>query len=118
MTDRVRVRYAPSPTGATHVGNVRTAIFTWLFARRNDGDFIIRVEDTDQNRNVEGSIEILLEALAWLGLDWDEGPRRWRAVRAVLPVPETGAVHRSRRHPDSGWTRVPLLLLLRTARRA
>ena len=74
MTDRVRVRYAPSPTGATHVGNVRTAIFTWLFARRNDGDFIIRVEDTDQNRNVEGSIEMLLEALSWLGLDWDEGP--------------------------------------------
>ena len=74
MTDRVRVRYAPSPTGATHVGNVRTAIFTWLFARGNDGDFIIRVEDTDQNRNVEDSIEMLLEALAWLGLDWDEGP--------------------------------------------
>ena len=74
MTDRVRVRYAPSPTGATHVGNVRTAIFTWLFARRNGGDFVVRVEDTDQNRNVEGSIEILLEALAWLGLDWDEGP--------------------------------------------
>ena len=74
MTDRVRVRYAPSPTGATHVGNVRTAIFTWLFARRNGGDFIIRVEDTDQNRNVEGSIETLLEALAWLGMDWDEGP--------------------------------------------
>ena len=74
MTDRVRVRYAPSPTGATHVGNVRTAIFTWLFARRNGGDFVVRVEDTDQNRNVEGSIESLLEALAWLGLDWDEGP--------------------------------------------
>ncbi len=74
MTDRVRVRYAPSPTGATHVGNVRTAIFTWLFARRNGGDFIIRVEDTDQNRNVEGSIEMLLETLSWLGLDWDEGP--------------------------------------------
>ena len=74
MTDRVRVRYAPSPTGATHVGNVRTAIFTWLFARRNGGDFVVRVEDTDQSRNVEGSIEMLLEALAWLGLDWDEGP--------------------------------------------
>ena len=74
MSDRVRVRYAPSPTGATHVGNVRTAIFTWLFARRNDGDFVIRVEDTDQNRNVEGSIEMLLEVLSWLGMDWDEGP--------------------------------------------
>ena len=74
MTNKVRVRYAPSPTGATHVGNVRTAIFTWLFARGNDGDFIVRVEDTDQSRNVEGSIELLLDALEWLGLDWDEGP--------------------------------------------
>ena len=74
MPNSVRVRYAPSPTGATHVGNVRTAIFTWLFARANDGAFVVRVEDTDQNRNVEGSIDTLLDALAWLGLDWDEGP--------------------------------------------
>ena len=74
MTNNVRVRYAPSPTGATHVGNIRTAIFTWLYARHTNGAFIIRVEDTDQNRNVEGSTDILLEALRWLGLDWDEGP--------------------------------------------
>ena len=74
VTDKVRVRYAPSPTGATHVGNVRTAIFNWLFARHTGGTFIIRVEDTDQSRKIEGATDVMLEALRWLGLDWDEGP--------------------------------------------
>ena len=69
-----RVRYAPSPTGEPHVGNVRTAIFNWLFARHCGGSFVIRVEDTDQTRKVEGATEDLLEALRWLGLEWDEGP--------------------------------------------
>ena len=76
MTGRVRVRYAPSPTGEPHVGNIRTAIFDWLFARHHDGDFIIRIEDTDQNRKVEGAVEVQLDALRWLGLDWDEGPNK------------------------------------------
>ena len=62
-----RVRYAPSPTGEPHVGNVRTAIFNWLFARHCGGSFVIRVEDTDQTRKVEGATEDLLEALRWLG---------------------------------------------------
>ena len=74
MSAAVRVRYAPSPTGEPHVGNVRTAIFNWLFARHHGGTFIIRVEDTDQARKVEGSTEDLLESLRWLGLEWDEGP--------------------------------------------
>jgi glutamyl-tRNA synthetase len=74
MADRVRVRFAPSPTGEPHVGNIRTAIFDWLFARGNGGSFIIRVEDTDQARKVEGATEEVLEALRWLGIDWDEGP--------------------------------------------
>ena len=74
MPAPVRVRYAPSPTGEPHVGNVRTAIFNWLFARNHDGTFIIRVEDTDQARKVEGSTEDLLKSLRWLGLEWDEGP--------------------------------------------
>ena len=74
MTSRVRVRFAPSPTGEPHVGNIRTAIFDWLFARHNGGDFLIRVEDTDQARNTEGATDAMLEALRWLGLDWDEGP--------------------------------------------
>ena len=70
---KVRVRYAPSPTGAPHVGNIRTALFDWLFARNKGGDFIVRVEDTDQARRVEGAIELQKESLQWLGLDWDEG---------------------------------------------
>lgn len=74
MSDRIRVRYAPSPTGDPHVGNIRNAIFTWLFARHHGGAFILRVEDTDQSRLVEGSIERQFDALRWLGLNWDEGP--------------------------------------------
>ncbi|MBI4216431.1 MAG: glutamate--tRNA ligase [Chloroflexi bacterium] len=70
----VRVRYAPSPTGAPHVGNIRTALFNWLFARHHGGSFIVRIEDTDQERLVPGALEAILEGLRWLGLDWDEGP--------------------------------------------
>tara|TARA_B100001245_G_scaffold76657_1_gene54420 strand:- start:4472 stop:5971 length:1500 start_codon:yes stop_codon:yes gene_type:complete len=70
---KVRVRYAPSPTGEPHVGNIRTALFDWLFARQTGGDFIIRVEDTDQARRVDGAIELQKESLKWLKLDWDEG---------------------------------------------
>ncbi len=73
-TDQVRVRFAPSPTGNPHIGNVRTAIFAWLFARRHKGAFMIRVEDTDQDRRTEGAVEAMLESLRWIGLDWDEGP--------------------------------------------
>ncbi len=74
MTDSVRVRFAPSPTGNPHIGNVRTAIFAWLFARRHGGAFMIRVEDTDQARRDEGAVEAMLDSLRWVGLDWDEGP--------------------------------------------
>ena len=70
----VRVRFAPSPTGAPHVGNIRTALFTWLFARHHGGKFVLRIEDTDQAREVENGLELILESLRWLGLDWDEGP--------------------------------------------
>jgi len=70
----VRVRFAPSPTGYPHVGNIRTALFNWLFARHCGGSFIIRIEDTDVARKVEGAIEDILESLRWLRLDWDEGP--------------------------------------------
>lgn len=71
---KVRVRYAPSPTGDPHVGNLRTALFNWLLARRHGGAFVLRVEDTDQDRLQEGSLDKILESLRWLGLDWDEGP--------------------------------------------
>jgi glutamyl-tRNA synthetase len=70
----VRVRYAPSPTGEPHLGNLRTALFNWLLARHHGGRFFLRIEDTDQARAVEGGIEAQLEALRWLGLEWDEGP--------------------------------------------
>lgn len=70
----VRTRYAPSPTGDPHLGNIRTALFDWLLARRHGGQFILRIEDTDQARYVEGGVENLMAALRWLGLDWDEGP--------------------------------------------
>ncbi|HBK5467677.1 TPA: glutamate--tRNA ligase [Enterococcus faecium] len=71
---KVRVRYAPSPTGHLHIGNARTALFNYLFARHNDGDFIIRIEDTDQKRNIEDGEKSQLENLAWLGMNWDESP--------------------------------------------
>ena len=75
MTTRpVRTRYAPSPTGEPHVGNIRTALFAWLTARANDGAFVLRIEDTDQQRKVEGAVELQMEALRWLGVEWDEGP--------------------------------------------
>jgi glutamyl-tRNA synthetase len=70
----VRTRYAPSPTGDPHLGNIRTALFDWLLARRHGGQFILRIEDTDQARYAEGGVENLMAALRWLGLDWDEGP--------------------------------------------
>ncbi len=71
----VRTRFAPSPTGFMHVGGVRTALFAWLLARQagDDGTFILRIEDTDKEREVEGSISQIEESLRWLGLQWDEG---------------------------------------------
>ncbi len=70
----VVTRFAPSPTGFMHVGGVRTALFAWAYARKNNGTFILRFEDTDKEREVEGSIEHIIESLKWLGLNWDEGP--------------------------------------------
>lgn len=70
----VRTRYAPSPTGEPHIGNIRTALFAWLLARHHGGQFLLRIEDTDRARLVEGATEAQMETLRWLGLDWDEGP--------------------------------------------
>jgi len=71
---KIVTRFAPSPTGFMHVGGVRTALFSWLFAKKNNGTFILRIEDTDKKREVEGSIEHIIKSLKWLGLNWDEGP--------------------------------------------
>lgn len=70
----VRTRFAPSPTGYLHIGGVRTALFNWLFARQHGGQFILRIDDTDQQRNVEAALPPILDGFRWLGLDWDEGP--------------------------------------------
>ena len=74
MSEQVRVRFAPSPTGYLHVGGARTALFNWLFARRHGGRFILRIEDTDFARSSEEMVEGILRAMRWLGLAWDEGP--------------------------------------------
>ncbi len=71
---KVRTRFAPSPTGYLHIGGVRTALFNWLFARQNNGQFLLRIDDTDQQRNVESALRPILDGFRWLGLDWDEGP--------------------------------------------
>jgi len=70
----VRVRFAPSPTGYLHIGGARTALFNWLYARHTGGTFILRIEDTDEARNTQDAVNVILEGLRWLGLDWDEGP--------------------------------------------
>ena len=73
---QVRVRFAPSPTGFLHIGGVRTALFNWLFARQQKGVFILRIEDTDQSRSIDESIQAIIGGMKWVGLDWDEGPYR------------------------------------------
>ena len=74
MDAPIRVRFAPSPTGYLHIGGARTALFNWLFARHHGGKFILRIEDTDTQRNSQEAIDVILRGLSWLGLDWDEGP--------------------------------------------
>jgi glutamyl-tRNA synthetase len=74
MTD-VRVRFAPSPTGYLHIGGARTALYNWLWARKHNGTFVLRIEDTDRGRSTPESVQAIFDALEWLGLDWDEGPK-------------------------------------------
>lgn len=74
MAERVRVRFAPSPTGFLHIGGARTALYNWLFARQKGGAFILRIEDTDRSRSTEEAIQAIVSSLHWLGLEWDEGP--------------------------------------------
>lgn len=81
MTDKIRVRFAPSPTGFLHVGGLRTALYNYLFARHNGGTFVLRIEDTDQKRYVEGAVEKLIDSLNWAGLEYDEGVYQTVAVK-------------------------------------
>ena len=85
---RIRTRFAPSPTGFIHLGNIRSALYPWAFARANGGDFILRIEDTDLERSSQAAVDVILEGMAWLGLDPDEGPfyqmQRMDRYKAVL----------------------------------
>ncbi len=72
--NKVRTRFAPSPTGYMHIGNLRTALFTYIIAKKNGGDFILRIEDTDRERYVEGATQVIYDTLRECGLNWDEGP--------------------------------------------
>ena len=76
----IRTRFAPSPTGYLHIGGVRTALFCYLFAKKHGGQFILRIDDTDQQRNVDEALQPILDGLQWLGIQWDEGPYRARGV--------------------------------------
>jgi glutamyl-tRNA synthetase len=104
----VRVRFAPSPTGYLHVGGARTALFNWLYARHHDGAFILRIEDTDQERSTQESIDQIAEAMQWLGLDWDEYYRQTdrtdvhqNAARRLL---DSGAAYEQ---DGAWWFRIP-----------
>lgn len=103
----VRTRFAPSPTGFLHIGGVRTALFNWLLARRHGGQFILRIDDTDQQRHVEEAVKLILDGFRWMGMDWDEGPEvggsfgpYFQSQRgdlyadAAQKLVETGAVYR------------------------
>ena len=71
---KVRTRFAPSPTGFIHLGNIRSALYPWAFARATGGDFILRIEDTDLERSTQAAVDVILEGMSWLGMDPDEGP--------------------------------------------
>src|SRR5436190_14760302 len=104
----MRVRFAPSPTGLLHVGGARTALYNWLVARRDGGDMLLRIEDTDAERSTPENIEVIFEGLKWLGLDWDDEPvsqtsRRARHDEAVAQLRESGAAYE---HEGATWLRV------------
>lgn len=109
----VRTRFAPSPTGYMHIGGMRTALFNWLWARKNGGQFVLRIDDTDQSRNMDEALGPILDAFRWLGLDWDEGPevggehgpyfqsqRRSLHDAALQQLLESGAAYRDFEPPE------------------
>jgi glutamyl-tRNA synthetase len=104
---KVRVRFAPSPTGYLHIGGARTALFNWLYARHTGGQFILRIEDTDAARNSREAVDVILNGLRWLGLDWDEGPLTGEATGPGKG--DCGPYFQSQRH-DIYQRRVEALL--------
>src|SRR5690242_19298799 len=102
----MRVRFAPSPTGALHIGGARTALYNWLLARGSGGTFVLRIEDTDRERSTQENIDQILDALSWLELDYDEGPisqasRIDRHKEEIARLVESGHAH-----DDEGATRL------------
>jgi glutamyl-tRNA synthetase len=98
MSSKTRTRFAPSPTGFIHLGNIRSALYPWAFARATGGDFILRIEDTDLERSNQASVDVIIEGMRWLGLDYDEGPvfqmqRMARYREALLELQATGQVY-------------------------
>ena len=112
---KVATRFAPSPTGPLHIGGVRTALFNWLYARATGGTYILRVEDTDQERNRPELTQHLLQELEWLGLDWDEGPvfqsekleRHREVVQAFLEDARRSLLLQNNNISDFRFARVP-----------
>lgn len=104
MNTKIRVRFAPSPTGPLHIGGVRTALFNYLFAKQNNGDFLLRIEDTDQNRYVEGAEKYIIDALNWCGIPYDEGPHK---PGSVGPYKQSERKHIYKKYSDQliekGW---------------
>jgi glutamyl-tRNA synthetase len=101
----MRVRFPPSPTGALHIGNARTALYNWLLARGQGGELVLRIEDTDRERSTPENVKSIFDALAWLGIDWDEGPifqseRADRHAEVVQKLVDDGHAYRSTAGPD------------------
>ncbi len=113
----VRVRFAPSPTGHLHLGNVRTALFNWLFARQQGGTFILRLEDTDAARSTQVSVDSVLEDLRWLGLTWDEGPEVGGPYGPYRQTERYGLYTEHLNTPPGGGPGLSLLLHAGGARR-
>ena len=95
---KTRTRFAPSPTGFIHLGNIRSALYPWAFARATGGDFILRIEDTDQDRSTQAAVDVIIEGMRWLGLEYDEGPfyqmqRMDRYKQVLLELQAAGCVY-------------------------
>jgi len=99
----VRVRFAPSPTGDLHVGNIRTALFDWAYARHTGGKLIFRIEDTDKERVTDEYIQAAIQSLKWLGLDWDEGPEVGGKYGPYLQSERLDIYSQWSRHYSRGW---------------
>ena len=117
MTEAVRVRFAPSPTGFLHIGGARTALYNWAFARHFGGTFVLRIEDTDPERSTEENTQAILRAMEWLGLDYDEGPGVGGEHGPYFQTQRFDRYAEALETAEGVRPRLPVLLLCRGARR-